>query len=118
MEAGRLPLNSLNLGDDEIAVEEDLDGVWISWVVTEWHSHMPHRALRKYAFRPWRDMPKNPLAAANHLQSEVRRALHARRSSYRRCHFCRDKLAPELLHHTEIGWVCHGCAERELGVVH
>ncbi len=117
MEPGRIPLDSLNLGDDEILVKEQLEGVRIAWVITKWNSHIPERGLRDYSFHSWAEIPSNPLDAVKYLDTEATRALHARRSSYRRCRFCRERLPPELMHYMD-GWVCHGCAEQKPGVVH
>ena len=44
----------------------------------------------------------------------VEQGRKARRRQFRRCKYCEKKFPPEHRH----GNVCHGCAERELGVVH
>ena len=41
-------------------------------------------------------------------------ARRARQAQYRKCRFCGNRLSPEHRH----GNVCHGCAEKHLGIVH
>jgi hypothetical protein len=48
------------------------------------------------------------------LASMLGEAKDARQSEFVRCRFCEQRFPPERRH----GDVCHGCAERHLGVVH
>jgi hypothetical protein len=57
--------------------------------------------------------------AAEHLSDEVldellAAARRARGAQFRRCRFCGERFPPERRH----GDVCHGCAEKHLGVIH
>lgn len=48
------------------------------------------------------------------LRHALREAAEARRGEFSPCRFCGERVAIEHRH----GDVCHGCAERHLGVVH
>ena|SRR5674476_71373 len=48
------------------------------------------------------------------LETLMKETLKKRQSEFRNCRYCGEHLPPEHMH----GDVCHGCAEKHLGVVH
>jgi hypothetical protein len=64
--------------------------------------------------RLWRRI-KTAELTDEELSGWVSRALAARAREFRECRFCKAKVPPEHRHSKN---VCHGCAERHLGVVH
>lgn len=48
------------------------------------------------------------------LAELIRKGISLRQKEFRECRFCRESLPPEHMHED----VCHGCAEKHLGVVH
>jgi hypothetical protein len=49
------------------------------------------------------------------LENLLEEALKKRRSEFKDCQYCRNSFPPEHRHSED---VCHGCAEKYLGVVH
>lgn len=49
------------------------------------------------------------------LENLLKEALKERRSEFKICRYCKEPVPPEHRHSED---VCHGCAERHLGVVH
>lgn len=41
-----------------------------------------------------------------------------RQREFQPCHFCRKPTPPEHAHTLDGNWVCHGCSEQHMGVVH
>ncbi|GEM_PF-1706463 len=64
--------------------------------------------------RLWRREPIAKLTQER-LAELVTAGKQARRNEFEPCRFCGRKFPPELRHDDD---VCHGCAERELGIVH
>jgi hypothetical protein len=48
------------------------------------------------------------------LETLLNEAVKERQKEYKNCRFCKARFPPEHMH----GDVCHGCAEKYLGVVH
>lgn len=49
------------------------------------------------------------------LETLLREALKERQKQFKKCRFCKRRFPPEHMHDDD---VCHGCAEKYLGVVH
>jgi hypothetical protein len=70
--------------------------------------------------KPAASMPVSTREAA---LDEIQRIIRNRRRSFRSCHFCGEKTAPEMGERQDLGdghparFVCHGFMSKELGVV-
>jgi len=77
---------------------------------TEWVGpHTPKASSRLWKRVKWEGMGEVRLSRL--LES----ARQARAAEFTRCRFCGQEFPPGRRHETD---VCHGCAERHLGVVH
>ena len=75
----------------------------------EWHGpHSPALSSSLWKRVKWGNMSRR------RLQKLCDEALRAREELFKHCRFCGREFPPEHRHDD----VCHGCAERELGVVH
>jgi hypothetical protein len=63
---------------------------------------------------PWKRLKHSGDLLPRHTGT-ILAAMEARRAQFAQCRYCLRKVAAEHLHSPD---VCHGCAERHLGVVH
>lgn len=93
--------------DGEIGACRATCGVFVGWLDVGWDGpHTPRSCLR--------DVEHLPIARERDLKLAARRVRAARARALTRCRFCREQNVPGHMHED----VCHGCAERHLGVVH
>jgi hypothetical protein len=91
--------------DERFQIERTTDGWQLLVAAVDWDGHMP--SLRWSVYRRWKREP-------NSEQLERARAACLRNRGYFRvCRVCGKHFL--LGHMIETG-VCHGCAEKELGV--
>ncbi len=96
-------------GNQGIVVRLVADGVEVRLPTVVWHgAHTPIATTRYWRRISWADATDDRLIAL------FDKGKKARRSEFRPCRFCRERVPLEHRH----GDVCHGCAERHLGVIH
>ena len=109
-----LPPGAESYGDPpEVVVERTDDEVRVSRYRLDWpHPHEPVANPVLLGSVRWPELA--PDVALEVCQLLIDEAGRQRRESFRTCRYCKETLGPEHMH----GDVCHGCAERYLGVVH
>ena len=79
----------------------------------EWEDpHSPRDSITLYRRFPFRELDPDK------LRDLLNQARDARQAQFRPCHFCQRATPPEHAHDMEGMYACHGCCERELGIVH
>jgi len=63
--------------------------------------------------RLWKRIQESEITDRD-LETLLIEALKERQNEFRNCRYCKESLPPEHMHDD----VCHGCAEKYLGVVH
>ena len=97
-------------GEVEIVVIVTAEALELRLPTVEWTkgAYGPVPASRLWKRVKWEDN------TAERLVELVEAAMAKRRSEFKPCRFCHREFPPEHRH----GSVCHGCAERHMGVVH
>lgn len=95
-------------GDRGVVVILRSQSVEIRLPTIEWHG--PHTPVT--TTRLWKRAPTAGLTPED-LKSLVCRGLRARRGQFRKCRYCGREVPVEHRFSTD---VCHGCAEKHLGV--
>jgi hypothetical protein len=94
--------------DGEVGFVQTPGGFFVGWVDVAWPGPgTPLPYLRSVVHLPELD--------ASSLEPELEKARKKRRRALRRCRHCGEEHVPGRMHSRD---VCHGCAERGLGVVH
>lgn len=106
--------DAIQLGniEDERAVTVLItpEAIEIRLPTLEWpHPHVPGVSSRLWKRLRWAGLTKKRL---HRLLDE---ATATRAAEFSKCRSCGESFPPERLHEVD---VCHGCAERHLGVVH
>jgi len=78
----------------------------------------PMPLMRPIARIPWAKLPPDREEALAVLRDLLSAARAVRHGSFRECASCERRLPPENMHRMDGRDICHGCAERHLGVVH
>jgi hypothetical protein len=95
-------------------VEQTDDEVRIYRFMQSWpHPHEPVVKPVLLGSVRWRELA--PAVALELCRLLIDEASRQRCASFRTCRYCNETLGPE---HMQTDDVCHGCAERYLGVVH
>jgi hypothetical protein len=86
-------------------------GAFVGWIDVAWRDYAgPVTRLRDVVHVPFIDVER--------LAEALSTARARRSANLRTCSFCGEQLVPGHLHVMDSRNVCHGCAERHLGVVH
>lgn len=110
-----LPPEAECYGDPpEVVIERTDDEVRIYRFELDWpHPHEPVANPVLLGAIRWPELA--PAVALEVCRLLIDEAGRQRREAFRTCRYCDRTLGPE---HMQTGDVCHGCAERYLGVVH
>jgi hypothetical protein len=97
--------------NEEVAAVVGELGAFVGWLDVSWDGPaMPHVTLRSVTH-----LPRPCLEPLGNAIADARRE---RSQALRQCQFCGDWLVPGHMHHINGSDVCHGCAEKSLGLVH
>jgi len=94
--------------DAHVGVVQTPYGLFIGWIDVAWEGP----AIPLSVLRGVTHLPGAPQRAELDRASRHARGLRTR--SLAQCRYCAERMVPGHMH----GDVCHGCAERHLGVVH
>ncbi|OAI39297.1 hypothetical protein AYO39_00435 [Actinobacteria bacterium SCGC AG-212-D09] len=95
----------------EVGVALGEFGAFVGWLDVEW----PGPATPVWTLR---SVVHLSALQSDLLRQEIAGARQKREMALRSCDICRSRLTTGRLHRYGAGYVCHGCAEVKLGMVH